>query len=147
MKSFPQFQRRNCSTPRRLRRGVLTLEMVLVLPIVLLVVLGIVQLSLLLLANQAVAAAASVGARTASLPGATSGAVETAVNQALASWRFAPHVEPVAVEPDPHAAPTGTPIQVTVSVRSVDAVPNLLKFVGITLDNHRLQSTFVARKE
>lgn len=125
----------------------LTLELVLVLPVLLIVVLGIVQLSLLLLANQAVAAAANVGARTASLPGATASTVESAVNQALGPWQFGPAIEPIVVEPDPATAPTGTPVEVTVSVRSVVAVPNLLKFVGISLDEHRLRATFVARKE
>jgi len=121
--------------------------MMLVLPILLIVVLGAVQLSLLLLAHQALGAAANVGARTASLPGATTASVETAVSQALGPWRFAPQIDPVAVSPDPSFAPTGTPITVTVRVDSIHAAPNLLKFIGLSIDGQKLTATYVARKE
>lgn len=129
------------------RRGVLTLELMLVLPILLILVLGVVQLSLMLVANQALGAAASVGARAATLPGATNASVETAVAQAIAPWRFAGEVDPVVVSPNPIFAPTGTPMSVTVSVDSIHAAPNLLKFIGLSIEGQKLQATYVARKE
>jgi Flp pilus assembly protein TadG len=135
------------TTARCRRRGVLTLELVLVLPILLIVVLGVVQLSLMLLANQALGAAASVGARAASLPGATSASVEAAVAQALAPWRFAGDIDPVAVTPDPLFAPTGAPMSVTVSIDTTDAAPNLLQYIGLSIEGQKLQATYVARKE
>ena len=121
--------------------------MVLVLPVLLIVVLGVVQLSIMLMANQALGAAASVGARAATLPGATNASVEAAVAGALTPWSFAGDVVPVTVSPDPSVAPTGTPMSVTVSVDTVNAAPDLLKFIGLSVDGQKLQATYVARKE
>lgn len=130
------------------RRGMLTLELVLVLPILLIVVLAIVQFAGLLLASQALHAAASVAAREASIPGATAAGVAGSVERSLAGWRFAGFVDPVRIVPtEPDLAASGDPITVTVSVDSVRAVPNLLGVFGVRLGNPKLTATFVSRKE
>lgn len=130
------------------RRGMLTLELVLVLPILLVVVLAIVQFASLLLASQALHAAASVAAREASIPGTTAARVAGSVERSLAGWRFAGFVDPVRIVPaEPDLAASGDPIAVTVSVDSARAVPNLLGVFGVQLGNPKLTATFVARKE
>jgi Flp pilus assembly protein TadG len=138
-------------TKRRLagaRRGLLALEVVLFLPLVLLVVLAVVEFALLLLAAQAVSAAASVGAREASLPSATTASVERRVARALHGWKFAADVEPVRISPaDPQTVPTGQNIAVTVAVNAADAAPNLLSYIGLSLAGQKVETTYVYRKE
>lgn len=130
------------------RRGVLSLEMILVLPILLIVVLATVEFGMLLASGQAVNAAASVGAREATLPGATPAKVQDAVRRAVASWRFANRLDAVQISPaHPQDARTGDPVKVTVSVDSLAAAPNLLRFVGVSLKGQKLSASFVLRKE
>ena len=71
------------------RRGVLTVEMLLTLPIVLLVAFAGVQFSIMLIASQAVSAAAHVGVRDASRPGSSASSVHAAVASALSGFAFA----------------------------------------------------------
>lgn len=130
------------------RRGMLTLELVIALPILLLVVLAAIEFSILLMGNQAISAAAAIGAREASMPGATPRRVEAAVQRALRPWRFAGKIEPIVLEPPlPAQVPTGRPVSVTVRVRSTEVAPDLLKFIGVSLAGQQLSSTYVARKE
>ncbi|MBX9789469.1 MAG: pilus assembly protein [Pirellulales bacterium] len=126
----------------------LTLELVLALPILLLVVLAAIEFSILLMGNQAISAAAAIGAREASMPGATPQRVQAAVQKALKPWRFAGKIEPLVLEPPfPAQVPSGQPVSVTVRVRSLDVAPDLLKFVGVSLAGQKLSSKYVARKE
>jgi Flp pilus assembly protein TadG len=134
---------------------VLTLELLLTLPILLLVMLAIIEFGILLVSSQAVSAAAAIGAREATLPSATPESVTTAVEKALAGWRFVSTLEPVKIEVngEPETtlpledAITGDSVAVTVCVDSVAAAPNLLKYVGITLEGKKTCSTIVMRKE
>jgi hypothetical protein len=147
-----QHQHRSQRSRRRIgpsrRRGVLTLELMLTLPLLLLVMVGTVLFALLLLASQAVHAAAGVGTREAALPDATIASVQAVVDEALSSWRFANEVEPIVIEPaDPQAALTGEPVSVRVCVASTAAVPDLLKWIGLSLEGHELCAKYVARKE
>lgn len=136
------------SRAARRRRGLLTFELILVLPLLLIVVLATIELATMLLANQALSAAAHVGAREASIPGATRARVERAVEQALSPWRFAPALDPVHIDPpNLSAARTGAPVTVRLSVRSSAAVPDLLRFVGLSLEGQRLEAAYVLRKE
>jgi hypothetical protein len=130
------------------RRGALTIELVMVLPVVLLVLLAIVEISLLLVAGQAVSAAAGVGAREATMPGATRATVEQAVAHSLQPWKFGPRIDEVRIDPPfvSLVAP-GKPVTVTVSVDAAAAAPDLLKYIGISLSGHKLSTTYVARKE
>jgi len=126
----------------------LTLELVLALPILLLVVLAAIEFSILLMGNQAISAAAAIGAREASMPGATPQRVQVAVRRALKPWRFAGKIDPVVLDPpQPAQVPSGQPVSVTVRVRSLEVAPDLLKFVGVSLAGQQLSSTYVARKE
>src|SRR5262245_51740419 len=116
------------------RRGVLTLELVVTLPILLVLALAIIEFGTLLFANQAISAAAAIGAREATLPSATPESVTAAVEKALHGWKFVSSLDPVAIEVNgenesdlPLAeAATGDSVAVTVCVDSVVAAPNLL---------------------
>lgn len=61
--------------------------------------------------------AASLGAREASLPGATPARVQQVVREALAPFRLEDRIDPVSIEP-PHPGdlPTGSLIRVTVGL-------------------------------
>ncbi|HZZ74132.1 MAG TPA: TadE/TadG family type IV pilus assembly protein [Pirellulales bacterium] len=126
----------------------------LTLPILLVVFFGIIEFSMLLLGDQTLAAAAAVGARQATMPQTTHAEVVDAVNQAIADWSIAPFVE-VAIQvngqPDSlaplSAAQTGDRIEVVLTVDSTRAAPDLLKFVGLSLNSQALRASFTLRKE
>ena len=87
LNSLPDYRRK---PPRR---GMLTLEMVLTLPILLIVGMAIIQFSLMLMGSQAISAAAHVGVREACLPGTSFVHVDQAVRDALAGWSFKDDVD------------------------------------------------------
>ena len=136
------------------RRGVLTVELMLTLPLLLIVFFGIIEYSMLLLGDQTLTAAAAVGAREATLPNATHARVVAAVDQAIADWSIEPYVA-VAIEvngqPDSihplTTAVTGDQIEVIVTVASTRAAPDLLQFVGYSITGQTLRASFTLRKE
>lgn len=157
------------------RRGaLLSMELVIALPILLIVILGAVEFTFLLLASQAITAAASVGTRQATLPSASSLQVQNAVLTALGSWRWA-NVDDLRVRIyvdqnedgfanelvfDSHdttlnddagllaAAPTGANVQVTLDLPAVVATPDLLGMLPVlSIQDQQLTASFVSRKE
>lgn len=153
-------------TTRRRLGALLSLELVIALPVMLIVVFAAVEFSLLLLGSQAITAAANVGARHAALPSTTSEDVEEAVFQVLQSWRWAErdHLQVLIsvngelvydsqsmTETDPDnvlgEAPTGSEILVTLNLKSNQAAPDLLSMVGLGLEDQELTASFVTRKE
>jgi Flp pilus assembly protein TadG len=143
----------------RSRRGVLSVELVLTLPILLMAVVGAVLLSQMLMSYQAITAAAGNGAREGTMPGATAQSVREAVLQSVSGWRLATNPADVAVAvrvngvsltSDPGAlaaAGTGDEISVTVGVETVKAVPDMLKAFGLSIAGQELKSTIRMRKE
>lgn len=141
------------------RRGLLSVELVLTLPILLMGVVGAVLLSQMLMSYQAVSAAAGNGAREGTMPGATAQSVREAVLRSVAGWRLATNpndvevavrVNGVSLANDPDAlaaAATGDEISVTVGVETVKAVPDMLKAFGLSIAGQELQSTIRMRKE
>jgi len=143
--------------PRNLRRAVLSVELVLTLPILLTVVLAMTQFAILLMSTQTISAAANVGAREASLPSATVASTTAAVQRAVAGWQFAGSADltvnvqardgDTGVAKNLADAVTGDVVLVQVKVPSIEAAPNLLKFIGLSIEDQWLQSTTVVRKE
>ncbi len=142
--------------PRRAgRRGFLTLEFVLLLPVLVLVFAGMVQLACMLMAKHAIHGAAAVGAREAALPGADPVRVQAAVKRALAPWRFSNAVNPVRVqaysgdfvETPLSSARGGDAVAVTVSVPTREATPRVLSWLGETAAGDSITATYVARIE
>lgn len=162
--------------PSQRRKGaLLSLELVIALPVLLIVVFAAVEFSFLLLGSQAITAAANVGARQAALPSSTAEDVRFAVFQALDSWRWAEpehlqvlifvdededgidgddlvyNSQDTTLDDDPEdivgTAPTGTSIQVTINLLSEQAAPDLLSIVHLGLEGQELTASFVTRKE
>jgi len=137
----------------------LSVELVLTLPLLLMVVVGAVLLSQMLMSHQAVSAAAGNGAREATMPGASGDSVREIVLRSVAGWRLATDPSDVAVAirvngvslgDDPNAltaAGPGDEISVTVGVDTVKAVPDMLKAFGLSIAASRLESTIRMRKE
>ncbi len=147
-------------TPRKKSRqgAVLSVELVMVLPILLFVLLAFVEFGLMLMSQQGLAAASSLGARQAALTGSTEASVVSTVDNALTGWSWKPYRELVVlvdgvkidpfVGPDQIAnAPTGSVISVSVNVKTDKAAPNLLKWIGIDTAGKDLTTTYVTRKE
>ena len=141
---------------RRRRKGALTVQFVLLFPFLLITLVGGVQFSQIIMAGQIVSAAASVGAREASAPGATAMTVENAVKKVVADWNFASDpsltISVEAAMPDNTPIPlaramSGDFVAVTVQVDTTAAVSDMLKSFGITFAGSQLKSTFIARKE
>jgi hypothetical protein len=125
--------------------GSLSLELVIVLPILLMVLLAIVQLGSYLLATQAIQGAAMVGAREATLPGVTSARIRTAVVGALSGWSFVSALR----DDDVQVAdlPDGR-VSVSVSIDADKAALNsMLRFPGFELAGKKIRAQYIMRKE
>lgn len=123
------------------------MELVLVLPILLIVLLALVELGTYLLAVQSIQGAAMAGAREATLPGATSDRVTTAVVNALAGWSYAGQLGANDIQYVDSSAIDGT-VSVTVSVDATKAAVNTLALVpGLDLTGKKITAQFVMRKE
>ena len=153
----PLARRRNS---RRRQGAVLAIELVVALPILLVILLAFVEFGILLTASQGISAAAQLGAREAVLPGATSASVNATIQSALAGyiWRNtpAPNKEVVifvnglkdnGVNNRLANAVSGDVVTVTLTVKMQIVAPNLLQFVGVSIQGKDLTTTFVTRKE
>ena len=69
--------------PRRIRRGVLSMELVLTLPILFVLLMGLFEFTMLFYSRSLIVEATRVGARKASLPGATQQDVQNEVCRVL----------------------------------------------------------------
>jgi Flp pilus assembly protein TadG len=127
-------------------RGVLTLELMLVLPVILIVLLVLVELGTYLLAVQAIQGAAMAGAREATMPGATTDRVRTAVVGALAGWSYAGQLTSDDIQVVD--SPTDGSVTVSVSVDASKAAVNPLAIIpGLDLSTKKISARFVMRKE
>ena len=146
----------------RSRKGALvSLELIMVLPILLMVLLATVEFGILLMSSQGVGAAAAIGSRNAALPSSSRASVVSAVDSALAGyvWKNTRQIEVfvdsgggfVKDTPVPGTllanAPTGSIVSVTVNVEMDNAAPDLLTYFGLSLNNKYLTTTYVTRKE
>lgn len=128
------------------RSGSLSLELVIVLPILLTVLLAVVQISSYLMATQAIQAAAMAGVREATLPGAAVVArVRNAVAGALSGWSFVADLR----EDDIQIADLpGGRVSVTVTVDADKAALNtMLHLPGFDLSNKKIRGQYIMRKE
>lgn len=129
---------------RHARRGaILSAELVLVLPIVLTVLMALIQFSLLWSTQQLAHGAAAAGCRTATYPGATKQDVEWSVARALHKPALAQNCR-VQVQGGLHV---GDEVLVTVQLPQSVAAPDLLRFVGYSLQGRMLTAECLMRKE
>ena len=124
------------------RRGMISMELVLTLPILLLLLLGIFEFSFLMSARSHVVEASRAGARLATLNGVWPEDVEQEVQRALGTaWG------PSAVVESQLAENSGEEVIVTVSVPMTAVAPNLLWPVGYNIQGQSLISQTRMLKE
>lgn len=141
-----------------IRKGVLSFELILVLPLLLLVLVALVHVASYLMAVQTLQAAALVGAREATLPGATEASVRGAVARALGPWR---HAEVLDAERDIRIFPEGEtggprwsspayrgPVSVLVELPADKVtVGSLWRMSGLAGKEDEIRAEYVLRKE
>jgi len=132
--------RRNRRERRRLG-AVLSMELILVLPIVLGLVFSIIEFGMLWSASQRVKDASAAGCRTASFRGADETAVRRAVERTLGRPSLITNYS-IDIRQD-----VSNEVSVSVAVPMRSAAPDLLRFVGFALDGRLLSSQTVMRKE
>lgn len=120
---------------RRRRRGVLTMELVLTLPILLVVLLGLLEFTLLFYSRSLVVEASRAGARLGTLPGVELAEVDWEVRRVLPP-RFHQGLE-VTADLGEHS---GDLVRVAVAVPMGVAAPDLLWPIGLGLRSHQLYS-------
>ncbi|MEZ6066297.1 MAG: pilus assembly protein [Planctomycetaceae bacterium] len=133
---------RQSANTRSRRRGLFSMELVLVLPILGTLLLGLFEFSLLFFARGEVVDASRAGARSATLPGATLTSIEEEVLATL-SPRLRERAE-VVIQP---GVQTGDPVIVGVRVPMSAAAPDLLWPVGFQLRDRYLASQTQMTKE
>ncbi len=121
--------------PANGRRGVLSMELVLTLPILFILLLGLFEFTMLFYSRSLIVEATRVGARKASLPGATEQSVQDDVLQVL-SPRLQTGIQ-VGVDLGTHS---GDVVVVTVQTPMSSACPDLLWPIGVSLNGRNLYS-------
>ena len=146
--------------PQGRRRGVaLSVELVMVLPVLFAVLVGTVEFGILLMSSQGVSAAANIGAREAALPSSDLASVTAAVHTALEGYIWDNPPVPGVVEVRVLVngtldtgtllanAAAGDIVTVIVDCPMDSAAPDALSIFGISLAGRELTSTFVTRRE
>lgn len=119
--------------PRPLRRGILSAELLLTLPILTILLFGLFEFSLLFFARGDVVESSRAGARAARLHGATLDSVEAEVRHSLGS-RLASTAQ---ISAD-LGNKTGDAISVLVEVPMSAAAPDLLWLIGYSLRDREI---------
>ena len=115
------------------RRGILSAELILTLPILAMLLFGLLEFSLLFFARGDVVEASRAGARAARLHGATAESVEDEVRYSLGS-RLGPRARVQAEL----GTKTGDEVRVAVEVPMTLASPDLLWMIGYGLQGRDL---------
>ncbi len=125
--------RRTTSQPQRDRRGIISMELVLTLPLLMLLLLGMFEFSFLMAARGEVIQACRAGARMAVLNGVQGEDVETEVGNTLGGRFGSSYL--VQSQLGEHS---GDEVVVTLRVPMTAAAPNLLWPVGYNIRGREL---------
>ena len=139
---FKPFNSKPVPTRRRLG-AVLSMELILILPIVIALVLGMTEISLLWAANHRVQAAAGAGCRVATHPGATMQSVRRAIETSLDKQALVESYQ-LEVTGGMHS---GDEIALSVNVPQAACAPDLLKMFGYSLQGKTMTARSVMRRE
>lgn len=123
------------SGSRQTRRGVLTMELVLTLPILFVVMLALFEFTMIFYSRSLVVEASRAAARMASLPGATDEAIEAEVRRVLS-----PQLQTGMQIGLDLGERSGDLVIVSVEVPMSSATPDLLWPIGVGLDGRNLYS-------
>lgn len=118
---------------RRRRRGFLTMELVMTLPILAIVIFALFEFSMLFFARGSVVEATRVGARMATLPGTDQQAVEDEIRKVLQP-RLQENLQ-IEVQMGEN---TGDVVSVVVAIAAEEASPDLLWPIGYSLRGRQL---------
>ena len=145
------FRRSLLQARGRPRRGILAFELLLVLPILLIVVLAAVQFSLTLYARQQLVAASREGCRVAALGGNLT-EVESTIRRTLGNGRLADADIELTDETgkplsDGMILPSGDSVSVWLRLPTVHVVPDLLRFIGYSIQTDEMVARTVMRRE
>jgi Flp pilus assembly protein TadG len=111
------------------------------------VVLAVIEFSLILVAQQQVVTASREGARVAAQGGSQDDVTQT-VQQFLGGGSLMnATIAAVLTDDTGQRLPSGSPVAVAVSVPATQAVPDLLAFVGYSIQGETLAAQTVMRKE
>jgi Flp pilus assembly protein TadG len=131
---------------RRRRSGrrvgaILSLELLLVLPILITIILGVVELSLLMMGMQRVQAASRAACLVGTLPAddwqAQEQAMRDAAEQAMGN---AGMIDTYEIEEMDTGTFSGDPVVFSLSVPMTAAAPDLLRVIGLSLEGRQLAS-------
>jgi Flp pilus assembly protein TadG len=123
------------------------IELLFALPILLAVLLAVVEFSLILVARQQLVTASREGARVAAQGGTVADVVQ-AVQQFLGTGTLSgAAVSAVLTDDNGVPLPSGSPVAVTVSLPLTQVAPDLLRFVGFSINGQTLATQTVMRKE
>jgi Flp pilus assembly protein TadG len=143
----------------------LSIELVMILPILTILTVGIIEFSVIMLSSQAISTASHLGTREAALPNATYDTVADAVSDALRTKIWEGEHEVIIFVTDPNTmvtleddgtvgapiqledANTGDQISVTVNVPTDQAAPDILAIIGLSTNGSEITTTFVTRRE
>jgi hypothetical protein len=126
---------------------VVAIEALLVLPVLGLIVLGMVELGLLMGLQEQLQAACREGGRVAALGGSEQD-VAAAVERHLGGGELSQaQIETVLRYQNGKPVASGDPVEVWVSIPATAVVPDLLWFVGFSLEKQTLVARTVMRKE
>lgn len=133
MKAVSKSNRRSSSA--RSRRGVFSMELVLTLPILFVVLLGLFEFTMLFYSRSLIVEAGRVGARKATLPGATEQSVQDEVRKVLS-----PRLQTGLVVTVDVGVHSGDVVSVAVQTPMTAASPDLLWPIGVSLSGQNLYS-------
>ncbi len=120
-------------TQRRKRRGVLSMELVLTLPILFMLLMALLQFMMLFYSRSLIVEASRAGARKATLPGATVQDIETEIQRVLA-----PRLQQGMQVEVAFGEWSGDAVSVSVAVPMTAAAPDLLWPIGFGLNGQNL---------
>src|SRR5262245_45570198 len=120
------------------RRGSITIEAILLLPVFLVVLFATIELGLVLMARQQLLTARREGARVGALGGDES-EVLAAVGRVLGDGNLAAaDVQTRLTDDSGLPLPAGETVDVIVDLPATAAAPDLLRFIGYSLDGQRI---------
>jgi Flp pilus assembly protein TadG len=133
---------------RRRRRGIIvSIELMLALPLLIILLCAVVEFSMLWSVNHLVKAASHAGCRVATLPAGHPAEREAAVRQAAAAALIRGRLvaaHQITFESGPF---TGDPVMCEVRLPMNAAAPNMLAIFGFNLEGRELVARTMMRKE
>lgn len=134
---------RRTSQRRRRLGAVLSMELVLVLPIMIAMICAMIEFGMLWSSGQRVKEAATAGCRTATFRGADEAAIRKSIEQTLGRKSLVAGYSLEINKPDPNSKE----VAVTVSVPMKAAAPDLLAFIGFGLKQRAVTARTIMRCE